>query len=142
MGSTESIPRLRDALLDKDISVCLAAAHSLIQLQENSGYDLYYDVLVVKRKGVKNLIAEQMSDLKTPERQLNLPLTRASALSLTGDTEWRLFARGKNETIRPTRAAAARELALDPDPRSSRALSKATSDTDWVCPRRRYPGHR
>jgi HEAT repeat protein len=46
MGSTESIPRLRDALSDKDISVCLAAAHSLIQLKENSGYQLYFDVLV------------------------------------------------------------------------------------------------
>ena len=38
----------------------------------------------------------------------------------------------KKRNNSPTRAAAARELALDPDPRSSRALSKATSDTDWV----------
>ena len=32
----------------------------------------------------------------------------------------------------PTRASAARELAQDPDPRSSRALSIAISDKDWV----------
>jgi len=35
---------------DKDISVCLAVAHSLILLKENSGYDLYYDVLVASAK--------------------------------------------------------------------------------------------
>jgi hypothetical protein len=53
MHSIKSIPRLREALSDKDISVCLAVAHSLIQLKENSGYDFYFDVLVGERKAGK-----------------------------------------------------------------------------------------
>jgi HEAT repeat protein len=132
MGSTESIPRLRDALLDKDISVCLAAAHSLIQLKENSGYDLYYDVLVGERKGGKNLIAEQMSDLKTPERAIKFAFDQGIGFVPYGGYGMEAVRAWKKRNNSPTRAAAARELALDPDPRSSRALSKALSDTDWV----------
>jgi len=41
-----------------------------------------------------------------------------------------LHAWNKRSTA-PTRAAAARELAGDPDPRSAQALAKAVSDKDW-----------
>jgi HEAT repeat protein len=37
----------------------------------------------------------------------------------------------KKRSTAPTRAAAARELAGDPDPRSGLALTKAVSDKDW-----------
>ena len=37
----------------------------------------------------------------------------------------------KKRSTAPTRAAAARELAGDPDPRSGQALVKAVSDKDW-----------
>ncbi|HWO33413.1 MAG TPA: HEAT repeat domain-containing protein, partial [Candidatus Acidoferrum sp.] len=37
----------------------------------------------------------------------------------------------KKRSAAPTRAAAARELAGDPDPRSGQALAKAVSDKDW-----------
>ena len=38
----------------------------------------------------------------------------------------------KKKSSAPTRAAAARELAGDPDPRSGHALAKAVSDKDWT----------
>jgi HEAT repeat protein len=37
----------------------------------------------------------------------------------------------KKRSTAPTRAAAARELAGDPDPRSGHALAKVVSDKDW-----------
>lgn len=37
----------------------------------------------------------------------------------------------KKRSTAPTRAAAARELAGDPDPRTGQALAKAVSDKDW-----------
>jgi HEAT repeat protein len=132
MGSTESIPRLRDALSDKDISVCLAAAHSLIQLKENSGYQLYFDVLVGERKGGKNLIADQMNDLKTPERAIKFAFDQGIGFVPYGGYGMEAVRAWKKRSNSPTRAAAARELADDPDPRSGRALSKALSDKDWV----------
>lgn len=38
----------------------------------------------------------------------------------------------KKRSTAPTRAAAARELADDPDPRTDQALVKAAADKDWV----------
>jgi HEAT repeat protein len=132
MGSAESISRLQDALSDKDISVCLAVAHSLILLKENSGYHLYFEVLVGERKGAKNLIADQMTDLKTPERAIKFAFDQGIGFVPYGGYGMEAVRAWKKRSNSPTRAAAARELAQDPDPRSSRALSIAVSDKDWV----------
>ena len=132
MSSTKSIPLLRDALSDKDISVCLAVAHSLILLKENSGYDLYYDVLMGERKGGKNLIFDQMNDLKTPERAIKFAFDQGIGFVPYAGYGMEAVRAWKRRNPSPTRAAAARELADDPDPRTGRALAKAVSDKDWV----------
>jgi HEAT repeat protein len=132
MSSTKSIPLLRDALSDKDISVCLAVAHSLILLKENSGYDLYYDVLMGERKGGKNLIFDQMNDLKTPERAIKFAFDQGIGFVPYAGYGMEAVRAWKRRNPSPTRAAAARELADDPDPRAGRALAKAVSDKDWV----------
>jgi hypothetical protein len=56
MQSKASIAKLRAAAEDQDPAVALAAAHSLIQLHDDSGYSVYYEVLTGKRKN-KGLIA-------------------------------------------------------------------------------------
>jgi len=132
MRSTKSIPRLQDALSDKDISVCLAAAHSLIQLNENSGYALYYDVLVGERKAGKNLFADQMNELKTPERAIKFTFDQGIGFVPYAGYGMEAVRAWKKRNISPTRAAAARELARDPDPRTSHALAKAVADKNWV----------
>jgi len=50
MQSKASIAKLRAAADDQDPAVALAAAHSLIQLNDDSGYEVYYEVLTGKRK--------------------------------------------------------------------------------------------
>ncbi len=132
MNSTKSIPKLKDALSDKDISVCLAAAHSLIQLKENSGYELYYDVLVGEKKGGGSLIAGQLNDLKTPERAIKFAFDQGIGFVPYGGYGMQAVHAWQKRSTSPTRAAAARELAEDPDPRTSRALAQAASDKNWV----------
>jgi HEAT repeat protein len=132
MSSTKSIPRLRDALSDKDISVGLAAAHSLIQLKDNTGYELYYDVLVGERKGGSSLIAGQLDDLKTPERAVKFAFDQGIGFVPYAGYGMEAVRAWRKRSTSPTRAAAARELAKDLDPRTSRALAKAASDKNWV----------
>jgi HEAT repeat protein len=45
MKSRTSIPKLREALDDKDPAVALAAAHSLELMHDDSAYEVYYEVL-------------------------------------------------------------------------------------------------
>jgi HEAT repeat protein len=118
MISTKSISKLEDALSDKDVSVCLAAAHSLIQLKENSGYDLYYDVLVGERKGGTSLIAGQLNDLKTPQRAIKFSFDQGIGFVPYGGYGMQAVRAWKKRSPSPTRAAAARELAGDPNPRT------------------------
>lgn len=132
MRSTKSIPLLQGALSDKDISVCLAVAHSLTQLKENSGYDLYYAVLMGERKGGKSLIADQMNDLKTPERAIKFAFDQGIGFLPYAGYGTEVVRAWKKRNTTPTRAAAARELAEDPDPRTSRALATVVSDKSWV----------
>jgi HEAT repeat protein len=58
MRSRISIPKLKAATDDKDPSVALASAHALILLKDESGYDVYYEVLAGERKTGKGLLAQ------------------------------------------------------------------------------------
>lgn len=51
MQAKSSIPKLQEALDDKDFSVVLAAAHSLRLLKENDSFETYYEILTGERKG-------------------------------------------------------------------------------------------
>ena len=70
LGSTESIPKLQNLVNDKDISVALAVGHALVQLKSNSGYDVYYSLVVGTRKGSESLITQEMDQMKTPSRAI------------------------------------------------------------------------
>ena len=59
MHSKASIAKLREAADDQDPSVAIAAAHALIALKDDSGYEVYYEVLTGERKGGKGVIASQ-----------------------------------------------------------------------------------
>jgi HEAT repeat protein len=70
VGSTESIPKLQNLVNDKDISVALAVCHALVQLKNNSGYDVCYSLVVGTRKGSESLITQEMDQMKTPSRAI------------------------------------------------------------------------
>ncbi len=72
MHSKASIAKLREAADDQDPSVALAAAHALIALKDDSGYEVYYEVLTGERKGGKGLIASQTAVLKDQKKMAEL----------------------------------------------------------------------
>jgi hypothetical protein len=68
LDSAQSIPKLQSLVTDKDISVALAVGHALVQLKSNSGYDVYYSLVVGVRKGRTSPITEEINQMKTPSR--------------------------------------------------------------------------
>jgi HEAT repeat protein len=132
MGSSDSIPKLKDLLSDKDISVTLAAAHALVQLKNDSGYDVYYSVLSGERKAGEGLIPEQIDQLKTPERAIKFAFDQGIGFLPYADYGMEALHAWEKRSTAPTRAAAARALAEDPDPRSGHALVKAASDKECI----------
>jgi HEAT repeat protein len=131
LGSPESIPKLQNLLADKDISVALAVGHALVQLKSNSGYDVYYSLVVGVRKGRTSPITEELNQMKTPARAIRFAFDQGIGFLPYGGYGMEAYHAWKKRSTAPTRAAAARELAGDPDPRAGQALAKAVSDKDW-----------
>jgi HEAT repeat protein len=132
LGSPDSVPKLKPLLNDKDISVALAAGHALVQLKSNSGYDLYYALVVGNRKGSRSLITQELDEMRTPSRAIRFAFDQGIGFIPYGGYGKEALGAWRKRNTAPTRAAAARELADDPDPRSSEALAKAVSDNAWV----------
>ncbi|HXN25985.1 MAG TPA: HEAT repeat domain-containing protein [Candidatus Acidoferrales bacterium] len=131
LGSPQSIPKLQSLVTDKDISVALAVGHALVQLKSNSGYDVYYSLLVGVRKGNTSPITEEMNQMKTPSRAVRFAFDQGIGFLPYGGYGMEALHAWKKRSTAPTRAAAARELAGDPDPRSGQALANAVSDKAW-----------
>jgi HEAT repeat protein len=131
LDSAQSIPKLQSLVTDKDISVALAVGHALVQLKSNSGYDVYYSLVVGVRKGRTSPITEEMNQMKTPSRAVRFAFDQGIGFLPYGGYGMEALHAWKKRSTAPTRVAAARELAGDPDPRSGQALAKAVSDKDW-----------
>jgi hypothetical protein len=132
LGSAESVPKLQLLVVDRDISVTLAVGHALVQLKSNSGYDVYYSLVAGVRKGSTSLITQEMDQMKTPGRAIRFAFDQGIGFLPYGGYGMEALRAWKKRSTAPTRAAAARELAGDPDPRSGEALAKAVSDKDWT----------
>ncbi len=59
MGAKDARTQLHAAFQDTDPSVIIAAAHSLIQLGDDRGYDVYYAVLTGEQKTGTSLTEQQ-----------------------------------------------------------------------------------
>ena len=132
MQSKASIAKLREAADDQDPSVALAAAHSLIQLNDDSGYEVYYEVLTGRRKGKKGLIASQAAVLKDPKKMAELGIQEGIGFIPFAGMGWQAFKVIRKGDSAPVRAAAAKVLTKDPDPDTTKALADAIGDKNWV----------
>ena len=132
LGSSDAVPKLQNLVEDKDISVALAVGHALIQLKSDSGYDVYYSVVAGSRKGNRSLITQEMDEMKTPARAIRFAFDQGIGFLPYGGYGMEAVHAWKKRSTAPTRAAAARELAGDPDPRSGQALAKIVSDKNWT----------
>lgn len=133
MHAVQSITKLRQALSDKKISVVMAAAQSLRQLKDDqSAYDVYYELLTGERKSNDGLIARQLDTLKNPKEMAQIGLSEGIGFIPFAGIGWDVYRTMHKKDPNPVRAVAAKFLAHDPDPATGRVLVKATHDKDWI----------
>jgi HEAT repeat protein len=132
MGSKESAPELKNALADKKPAVAMAAAHALQVLNDPAGYQVYYEVLTGERKSADGLVAQQMQTLKDGKKMAELGLEEGLGFIPYADIGFSAVKAVRKDDTSPVRAAAARALINDQDPRVSQALVRAASDKNWI----------
>lgn len=132
MKSRTSIPKLREALDDKDPAVALAAAHSLERMHDESAYEVYYEVLTGQRKAGRGLIASETSVLKDPKKMAQLGFEEGIGFIPFAGIGWGAIKAITKDDSSPIRAAAAKVLGQDPDPATTKALADAAGDKSWL----------
>src|SRR5882724_7145489 len=122
---------LEGALQDSEPTVVLAAANSLLLLHDNVGYDIYYDVLTGERRASKGLIKEQLSTFKDKKKLAELGFEQGIGFIPFAGMGYEAFKTVRKDDSSPVRAAAAKQLAHDPNAGTAKALVKATTDKNW-----------
>jgi HEAT repeat protein len=131
MGSRASIPTLKAAMEDQDPPVALAAAHSLELMHDNSANEVY-ESLNGQRKAGRGLIAAQTSMLRDPKKMAEFGFEEGIGFIPFAGIGWGAIKAIRKDDSSPVRAAAARVLARDPDPATTKALTEATGDNSWI----------
>jgi hypothetical protein len=121
MGATTAIPALKKALSDRKPAVALAAAHALQVLNDPAGYQVYYEVLTGERKPTEGLVGQQMETLKDRKQMAELGFEEGLAFMPFADIGWSATKAMLKDDASPVRAAAARSLVNDSDPRVGQA---------------------
>jgi HEAT repeat protein len=128
IGSTASVPALKNALTDKVVAVVLAASNALLLLGDASGYDAYYEILVGERKSGASLIEEHKQLLKNSKKMAELAFESGIGFVPYGGVGWGIVKAVSKDYSSPVRAEAATKLSSDMDLRIGQALVKAASD--------------
>ena len=132
MGAESSVPKLKAVLNDKEPAVVLAAARSLLLLGDReAAYEIDYEVLIGERKSANGFVASQINELKDPKVVAMMGVETGIGFVPFGGAAYEVFRRVNKDDRSPVRAAAAKELAMDRDPKIDAALSKACSDKKW-----------
>jgi len=132
MKSRRSIDLLKKALGDKDPSVVLSAANSLVALRDPSAYEVFYAILTGRRKSKQSLIAEEEKTLRDRKKMAEFGIEEGLGFIPFAGMGYGVFRALTKDDVSPVRAAAAKVLAKDPDPRTAQALVDAASDKSWV----------
>ena len=122
LHATTSIPELKRALADKNVSVVLAAAHALYMLKDPSAYGIYYAILMGDKKSSEGLIQSQLNRLKDPKQMAQMGFEEGLGFVPFGGMGYEAYRTIRKHDSSPVRAAAARFLTSDPDPVSRDAL--------------------
>ena len=132
MGAVSSVPKLKAVLDDKEPAVVLAAAHSLFLLGDREdSYEIDYEMLIGERKAADGFVASGVNELKNPKAVAVIGLETGLGFVPFGGAGYEVFKRSRKDDRTPVRAAAARELATDGDPKIRAALARACSDKKW-----------
>jgi len=122
---------LEGALEDSEPAVVMAAANSLLLLHDDLAYDIYFAVLTGERRADKGLIKGQLDTLKDKKQMAKLGFDEGIGFIPFAGMGYEAFKTVKKDDSSPLRAAAAKQLAHDPDPATAKALVAATTDKKW-----------
>jgi HEAT repeat protein len=123
---------LKKALSDSKPAVVLAAAHALQLLNDPAGFQVYYEVLTGERKSAEGLVGQQMETLKDGKKMAELGIEEGLGFIPFADIGFSAAIALSKDSTSLVRAAAARVLINDPDPRIGEALVRAASDKKWI----------
>ncbi len=133
MKAKSAIPQLVDLVNDKEPSVIMAAAHSLIALGDNRGYNVYYAILTGEKKSGTSLMDEQKKMLSDPKKMAQFGFEQGIGFIPFAGLGYGAFKMVTKDTTSPVLAAAAITLAKDPDPKSGQALATtAAENKSWI----------
>ena len=125
LHAKSAIPKLREALHDKEPVVVLAAAHSLLTMKDMTAYQTYYEILIGERNGSKAVMAGEIDTLKDPKQLAMLGFQEGIGFVPFANIGYAAIKTMVKDDSSPIRAAAARVLADDPDPATDDALIQA-----------------
>jgi HEAT repeat protein len=125
MQAMSAKPQLLEALKDDDVTVILSAAHSLVLMNDEAGYNVFYAVLTGQQKGGQSLLAQQKKMLDDPKKLAGLGFQTGLGFVPFGGLGLSAFKVITKDDSSPVLAAAAITLANDKDPKSGQALSDA-----------------
>ena len=131
LGSRRSIPLLKEALKDKNTKVALAASSALVSVGDSSGYAIYRDVLVGKRKSGEGAVEEEKRLVKDPKAMTLMMVGVAVGFAPYAGYAWATYEVLSKDYAGPVRVEAAMKLATDRDPETELALAKAASNSNW-----------
>ena len=122
---------LEGALEDSEPSVVMAAANSLLLLHDPLAYDIYFAVLTGERRADKGLVKGQLDTLKDKKQMAKLGFDEGIGFIPFAGMGYEAFKTVTKGDSSPVRAAAAKQLARDPDPATGKALVATTADKKW-----------
>lgn len=131
LRSERSIPLLKNALKDKSIQVDFASSNALLSLGDSCGYDIYYQVLIKRRKTGEGPVEEQERLIKDPKAMTLMMLGIAAGFAPYAGYGWAMFQVMSKDYAGPVRVEAAHKLAKDPNAQTEAALMEAASDKNW-----------
>jgi HEAT repeat protein len=133
MHAKSALPKLKEIIkTDKEPSVVIAGARALIALGDPLGYAVYYAVLTGEKKSGGGLLDDQKKMLKDPKKMAQFGFEQGIGFIPFASVGLGAFKALTKDDSSPVRAAAARILANDPDPKSGDALIEASSDEKWL----------
>jgi len=133
MKAASAKPKLEELVkTDKEVSVVIASARSLIALGDPLGYAVYYAVLTGEKKSGGGLMDDQKKMLKDPKKMAQFGFEQGIGFIPFAGVGMGAFKALTKDDTSPVRAAAANILAKDSDPKSGEALVEASADKSWI----------
>lgn len=132
IGLRASAAKLKEALRDAETEVVFSATAALFLIGDPAAHEVYYAVLTGERKTGDALVQSQLDRLNDPEALARIGFEAGVGFIPFGGISYKMFKSIRQDHATPVRAAAAKKLASDPDPKSGEALRKACSDEKWL----------